>query len=79
VSFLFLDLSLRLLKSENVKEIACGGVREDGTTEFKGRLDEGSERGQTSWAEGGKLSRPAKSALLKELIAFANAYGELYT
>lgn len=70
-----LSLSLRLLTDAEVREIALGGVQEDSITEFKGGLDEGAERDQKSWADGGRLSRSAKSDLLKELIAFANAYG----
>jgi hypothetical protein len=70
-----LNISLRLLTSSEVKEIAEGGVQEDGIIEFKRGLDEGSERDQISWADGGKLSRPAKTDLLRTLIAFANAYG----
>ena len=67
--------SLQSLNNEDIERIACGGVREDGVTKFKRGLDEGAEAGQIPWAEGGKLSRPAKADLLKELIAFANAYG----
>jgi hypothetical protein len=64
-----------LLENKDVREIAVGGVQEDGTIEFKGGLDEGGERDQTGWADRGKLSRSAKSDLLRALIAFANAYG----
>jgi hypothetical protein len=70
-----LNLSLRLLENADVREIAVGGVQEDGTIEFKGGLDEGAERDQTCWADGGKLSRSAKSDLLRAIVAFANAYG----
>ncbi len=70
-----LTTSLRLLTNSDIEEIAGGGVQEDGVTEFKSGLDEGTERDQTSWADGGKLSRPAKTDLLRALIAFANAYG----
>ena len=70
-----LNTSLHSLSNEDIERIACGGVREDGVTEFKRELDEGAEPGQIPWAEGGRLSRPAKADLLKELVAFANAYG----
>ena len=70
-----LNASLQSLNNEDIERVACGGVREDGVTEFKRGLDEGAEVGQIPWAEGGKLSRLAKPDLLKELIAFANAYG----
>ena len=70
-----LNASLQSLNNEDIERIAYGGVREDGVTEFKRGLDEGAEPGQIPWAEGGRLSRPAKADLLKELIAFANAYG----
>jgi hypothetical protein len=70
-----LNTSVRLLTGPDIKEIASGGVQEDGTTEFKSGLDEGQERDQVRWADGGKLSRPAKTDLLRPLIAFANAFG----
>jgi predicted HTH transcriptional regulator len=72
---LALNTSLRSLSDADVEEIAFGGVQEDGTIEFKSGLDEGSEKDQTSWADGGKLSRSAKTDLLRAVIAFANAYG----
>ena len=62
---LALHTSLRSLSDADVKEIAFGGVQEDGTIEFKSGLDEGSERDQTSWADGGKFSRSAKTDLLR--------------
>jgi Putative DNA-binding domain len=70
-----LNTSLYSLSNEGIERIARGGVREDGVTEFKRGLDEGAEAGQIPWAEGGRLSRTAKADLLKELVAFANAYG----
>jgi hypothetical protein len=70
-----LNASLPSLGKDDIQLIADGGVQEDSVIEFKEGLDETSERDQKLWSEGGKLSRTSKLDLLKELIAFANAYG----
>ena len=60
-----LNTALHSLSNEDIEHIACGGVREDGVTEFKRGLDRRRERGQMPWAEGGKLSRPRKLICLR--------------
>jgi Putative DNA-binding domain len=71
-----LNTSLRSLTNAEIEEIACGGVQEDGTIEFKSGLDESDvAEDKPRWADGGKLSKMAKADLLRAVIAFANAYG----
>ncbi|MGO9422188.1 AlbA family DNA-binding domain-containing protein, partial [Roseiarcus sp.] len=70
-----LNASLQSLSKDDIELIANGGVQEDSVIEFKEGLDETAERDQRAWAEGGKLSRTSKADLIKELIAFSNAYG----
>ena len=61
------------LSINDLQALIDSSVQEDERIEFKRDLP--AETGQDSWYEGRKLGKKAKTAILEESVAFANAFG----